>query len=518
MSDPREKVNPKSCHIVYDPTVLDDKHVLIVVEHFFSEHGFDVTIPTKPEQLHEATFGVVVLDGFTLEVLLRYAMLHGRSVPTVLLKERAAPFVLQQRMNVTTDPESHLRALAPSLPLSYLTYDRLALTMDDGKSLVMQLERALGDTQRQLRRAVEEWVEPLSLPPSADRDAVVSALQRLCGIALDYNVPMRDIPYGQRRIVDMGEADRGAIKEASSTLVGTVKSHQLELPTTAWLLLGNLSLSLNESEKALRYFDQAIRGHANYQRAWFNKGVALHYLERLNEALHCYDRALQLDPDDANAWFGKGRIQQQGGRPEEAALYFDKALFLNPNHAFAANHKGEVLTDIDAAERQFRAAIALRRKYVDPWVNLGELQVRRAAYAQSLETFEEAVGIDPNCERAWIGKASSNELLGRIPEARDCYNVALRINPDNPDTLVAKGKLLYRRGNLDDAQVCFDKALALSPKHVEALYRKGRVLFDRREWLAVMALCQQATVLAPNHDQSWVLVGRTLFAGFGKSA
>ncbi len=517
LSDPREKVNPKSCHIVYDPTVLEDKAVLRVVEHFFSEHGFDVTLPTKVEQLQAATFGVVVLDGFTLEVLLRYAMLLGRSVPVVLLKERAATFSLQQRMNVTTDPESHLRALAPSLPLSYLTYDRLALTMDEGKSLVLQLERALGDTHRQLQRAVEEWVEPLSLPPSADRDAVVRALQRLAGLALDHMVPLREIPYGQRRVVDMGEADRAAIKESSTALVATVKQHQLELPTTAWLLLGNLSLSLDESEKALRFFDQAIKGDPDYQRAWFNKGVALHYLDRANEALHCYDRALQLDPDDANAWFGKGRIQQQGGRPEEAALYFDKALFLDPQHAYAANHKGEVLADLDAAERQFRTAIALRRKYVDPWVNLGDLQVRRSDYAVSLETYEEAIAVDPNSERAWLGKAHANELLGRIPEARDCYNVALRINGDNPDTLVAKGKLLYRRGNLDDAQVCFDKALALAPKHVEALYRKGRVLYDRRDWLAVMSLCQQATVLAPTHDRSWVLVGKTLFVGFGKS-
>jgi len=60
--------------------------------------------------------------------------------------------------------------------------------------------------------------------------------------------------------------------------------------------------------------------------AWYDKGVALEHLGRLDEALAACETALQIDAEYPEPWREKAIILNKLKRPEEALEAFDKGL------------------------------------------------------------------------------------------------------------------------------------------------------------------------------------------------
>ena len=64
---------------------------------------------------------------------------------------------------------------------------------------------------------------------------------------------------------------------------------------------GKALLEVNEFEKALGFFDQALLLEQNDPELWNYKGVALRSIGRYDEALECFNKSLELDPRDKKA-------------------------------------------------------------------------------------------------------------------------------------------------------------------------------------------------------------------------
>jgi predicted ribosomally synthesized peptide with SipW-like signal peptide len=64
--------------------------------------------------------------------------------------------------------------------------------------------------------------------------------------------------------------------------------------------LGYDALMANKNAAALKYLQHATRMHPENAHHWYNKGLALHRLERYGEAKSAFDRAHHLDPNDAD--------------------------------------------------------------------------------------------------------------------------------------------------------------------------------------------------------------------------
>ncbi|MDD1666586.1 MAG: tetratricopeptide repeat protein [Methanomicrobiales archaeon] len=78
-------------------------------------------------------------------------------------------------------------------------------------------------------------------------------------------------------------------------------------------------------EKAIEFFDQAIRENPESADAWLAKCNELKALERYTDALECYTTALKIDPKSCRAWIAKGNTLVRAGREEEALECFGAA-------------------------------------------------------------------------------------------------------------------------------------------------------------------------------------------------
>ncbi len=106
------------------------------------------------------------------------------------------------------------------------------------------------------------------------------------------------------------------------------------------LFLGGEQLEQKNYQRALELFQAALKFAPNVSLIWYNIGVALGFLNRLDEALSFYERALALDNDWGQGGNRSGALNNRGdvlrrlGRFKEALQSYRQALALDPDNPF----------------------------------------------------------------------------------------------------------------------------------------------------------------------------------------
>jgi antitoxin component YwqK of YwqJK toxin-antitoxin module len=105
-------------------------------------------------------------------------------------------------------------------------------------------------------------------------------------------------------------------------------------------LLNTYGNTLNESgqrDKALKVFDLAISRYPSYSLFYFNKGVVLLALNRLNEAELLFQKTLMINPYMYSAHFQLGVAALKQGKIVPSFLSFIGYLLVNPEGKYWSN-------------------------------------------------------------------------------------------------------------------------------------------------------------------------------------
>ncbi len=93
---------------------------------------------------------------------------------------------------------------------------------------------------------------------------------------------------------------------------------------------------------------------------------------------------------------------------------------------------------------------------------------------------------------------------GRMAEACDCLDDAVKILPDNLPALMNYGMALRANAQPDEAVAIFDRALAIEPNMPEALYNRGVALGDLQRFETAVESYDRALVLQPEMTAAMV--------------
>lgn len=85
-----------------------------------------------------------------------------------------------------------------------------------------------------------------------------------------------------------------------------------------FLAQGLLYWFAEEYTKAIASYDKALEITPDDDEAWYNRGIALRKLGRLEDAIASFDKALEIKPDKHIAWYNRGNVLDDLGRLEEA--------------------------------------------------------------------------------------------------------------------------------------------------------------------------------------------------------
>jgi TolB-like protein len=186
-------------------------------------------------------------------------------------------------------------------------------------------------------------------------------------------------------------------------------------------------------------------------------------------AFDLFEQATELDPGFAQAYarYALARARAFEVRPglgglEDARRVAELALALDPDNAEAHLAKGQYLysgfRDYEGALREIGAAReAGLSSSVDLYHNLAATQRRMGDFDGAIESFQEAVRLDPLSAHMLEDLGSTYAHTGRHEEAIDVFRRALTLAPDVGPYTFMFGSLLNADGNTTRARALIDE-------------------------------------------------------------
>jgi tetratricopeptide (TPR) repeat protein len=222
--------------------------------------------------------------------------------------------------------------------------------------------------------------------------------------------------------------------------------------------MGVALLRLNKLEEAARYFEKTLQLKADYEDARENlelidrarnilsrkctegdleeMGTLANYArdaELFALAIRIGNVMVEVDTKKVGALNDLGLTFQAQKEFGEAIKYYDKALEIEPDMFEALSNKALCMmqTDrLDEAYRLYKRTIELSPDFLQGWYHLGYINIKRINYAEALDYLDKAIELNDEYYLAWFAKHDLLTKMNRTEEAKQCLNKAIELNPE----------------------------------------------------------------------------------------
>src|SRR5262245_53376589 len=166
----------------------------------------------------------------------------------------------------------------------------------------------------------------------------------------------------------------------------------------------------------------------------FERGQSAHARGELEKALAYYEQALKVRPEFPEAEFQRGNALASLGRLEEADAAFRRAISLKKNWSLPYSALGIVLVrqnrDKDAGQF-FNQALTIYNKAKVPLRMLAELRLRAVDPKSALDFAKRATANPEAPAAAWVALALAEKANGNTTGAKAALDHVLANEPEN---------------------------------------------------------------------------------------
>ena len=274
----------------------------------------------------------------------------------------------------------------------------------------------------------------------------------------------------------------------------------------------------DEKEKALYYYDLAIKIDPDCAESWFQKGWTLGVLQRFEEAYNCLDRAVALDPKNHEYQKFKEMAKKELQMimvPEdlESFLSNEKVSESDLTNEYECMEQGEYFFEkrlFKNADICFTKAVAFNPENDEAWVGKGMSLISLRRFDEAVTAFDKALSIKEDAEY-WFFKAMALNELEKLEEAAICYRKSLDLNPNDEDNWLHYGLNFRERRNYTSAIDCFKKAIDINPQNEKAWRAIGEIkLVYLNLPKEALYYLDKALKINPDNDDTWLMRGNAL--------
>ncbi|QUD88559.1 tetratricopeptide repeat protein [Phenylobacterium montanum] len=239
--------------------------------------------------------------------------------------------------------------------------------------------------------------------------------------------------------------------------------------------------NLGKSLEADRKFDDSIKNYNNAYYIFHQKGNSLDQvyhvllgraesyqaLQQFERAIQDYDEAVAIEPGQHNAYFDRGVARYRLKAFEAAISDFDTAIRLGSDER-AVIVKGLALRDsgkIDAAIEAFDRVLNSKPDAVDALEDRCLTKVMRQDLLNAaLKDCDDAVRISSGGTEAVLDRALVYYRLNRIDDSINAVNVVIQSEPRNGRALFLRGMARRRKGEMAEGGADIASAVAINPR------------------------------------------------------
>ena len=138
---------------------------------------------------------------------------------------------------------------------------------------------------------------------------------------------------------------------------------QLPDEPAVWSNRGNVRISQNKIEAAIRDYERAIGLDPLQPDAYLNRGTAYEAMGDWQAAIDDYNRVLKLSPDDPAAYNNRGNAKGGKGDWQAALQDYEKAITIQPSFSLGYANYGIALFEVGERAKSLQILKSLARKY-----------------------------------------------------------------------------------------------------------------------------------------------------------
>jgi tetratricopeptide (TPR) repeat protein len=240
---------------------------------------------------------------------------------------------------------------------------------------------------------------------------------------------------------------------------------------------------------ALLFVCSAVRLSAQTEEAFgdqatdpvrlFERGQSAHARGELEKAIGFYEQALKVRPEFPEAEFQRGSALASLGRLTDAEAAFRLAISYKKNWSLPYSSLGALLMRQDRdkdAEPIFRQALGVDPKDGIALRMLSELRLRAGDVKEALELAKRATVIAEAPASAWVGLAAAEKASGNKAAAKTTLDRVLTDEPENLAALLERAELFTDEKNFELAITDLRAAAKLKPADKVVMSRLAHTL------------------------------------------
>src|SRR6185436_18643695 len=211
----------------------------------------------------------------------------------------------------------------------------------------------------------------------------------------------------------------------------------------------------------------------------FERGQSAHARGELEKALGFYEQALKVRPEFPEAEFQRGNALASLGRLAEADAAFRRAISLKKNWSLPYSALGIVLVRQNRdkeAEQFFSQALTVDNKENVALRMLADLRLRAGDTKSALDFAKRATANPDAPASAWVALALAEKANGNIAGAKAALEHILVNEPENVAALLERADLFTDEKNFDAAIADLKTAAKLKPTDKAVMSRLAYVL------------------------------------------
>jgi tetratricopeptide (TPR) repeat protein len=304
----------------------------------------------------------------------------------------------------------------------------------------------------------------------------------------------------------------GQIPAAAQALQPLTKA----LPRDARVNLeaAQLALARNDPRGAARLFEQALTSQPSSVRALDGLLISQFAAGNAAAALKLADENVARSPEDARVLLVSARAYALSKDFAKAESTVRRAIELDPQLMEAYSMLGQIYMRqdrADAALQEFQRLAELQPSAVGPRTVVGVLQHAAGKLSEARQSYEAALRIDPNAAVAANNLAFlTMEEGGNLDVALQLAQAATQRAPASGVVRDTLGRIYYRKGLYPSAVAALEEAVTLEPKNAD--YRVQLAMAYAKNGDAAKARTTLSAALALNPQVAGAAEAQALIA------
>jgi tetratricopeptide (TPR) repeat protein len=184
---------------------------------------------------------------------------------------------------------------------------------------------------------------------------------------------------------------------------------------------------LKDPEAALIDFEEALSKDPNFYLAYYNRGIAYFYMDKLDLALNDFKRSTQINPKVSDAYINIGQIQHKISQYDSAIVSYNRAIEVSDNFPEAYLNRGityQELKKYDLAIIDYSKALLLDHWNIKALENRSLLYYIKKKWDVCLADLNLLVKLQPANGTYWYNKAICEHNMKNDAEACKSWNKA----------------------------------------------------------------------------------------------